>query len=222
MEVLLDRPPLVVGGVALGLTVVALLAAINQRLGVAGGFAEVVDGIARRTFAFGWRSSFLFGIVGGGFLFALLAGGDTLAWVHATDPDAIRRMLLLEDLYLFGVIGLSTVTAFAGIRLLRRLGAHALVTREPLAWTRTRPQRHHVLGSVIFGAGWGIANTCPGPVAAQLGQGALWSLLTIGGIAIGMQLRARQLAQPAKESPRGAAGGGSGLAGKPSRTPGSL
>lgn len=78
MEVLLDRPPLVVGGVALGLTVVALLAAINQRLGVAGGFAEVVEGIAQRTFAFGWRSWFLFGIVGGGFLFALLAGGETL------------------------------------------------------------------------------------------------------------------------------------------------
>lgn len=78
MEVLLDRPPLVVGGVALGLTVVVLLAAINQRLGVAGGFAEVVDGIATRTFAFGWRSSFLFGIVCGGFLFWLLAGDDTL------------------------------------------------------------------------------------------------------------------------------------------------
>jgi hypothetical protein len=78
MEVLLDRPPLVVGGVALGLTVVALLAAINERLGVAGGFAEVVDGIAERTFAFGWRSWFLLGIVAGGFLFALLAGGDSV------------------------------------------------------------------------------------------------------------------------------------------------
>jgi hypothetical protein len=78
MEVLLDRPPLVVGGVALGLTVIALLAAINQRLGVAGGFAEVVDGVAQRSFAFGWKSWFLFGIVAGGFLFTLLAGGDTL------------------------------------------------------------------------------------------------------------------------------------------------
>jgi hypothetical protein len=71
MEVLL-------GGVALGLTVVALLATINRRLGVAGGFAEVVDGIARRRLAFGWRAWFLFGIVGGGVLFTLLAGGDML------------------------------------------------------------------------------------------------------------------------------------------------
>jgi hypothetical protein len=156
---------------------------------------------------------------------AALAGvafGFVLSWVHATDPDAIRRMLLLEDFYLYGVIGLSTATAFVGIRLLRRFGAHALLTGEPLSWTRTRPQRHHVVGSVVFGLGWGIANTCPGPVAAQLGQGASWSLLTIGGIVIGMQLRARRVVQPVKESPRGVAGGSSGLAGKPSRAPGSL
>jgi hypothetical protein len=78
MEVLLDRPPFVVGGVALGLVVVALLATINQRLGVAGGFAEVVDGVSRRTFAFGWKSWFLFGLVGGGALFTLLAGGNSV------------------------------------------------------------------------------------------------------------------------------------------------
>jgi uncharacterized membrane protein YedE/YeeE len=151
-----------------------------------------------------------------------VAFGFVLSWVHATDPDAIRRMLLVEDLYLYGVLGVSTLTAFAGIRILRLLGLRALVTGEPLSWTRTRPSRGHVVGSAIFGAGWGIANTCPGPVAAQLGQGALWSLLTISGIVIGMRLRARQLAQPANESPRGAAGGASGLAGNPSRAPGSL
>jgi hypothetical protein len=151
-----------------------------------------------------------------------VAFGFVLSWVHATDPDAIRRMLLLEDLYLFGVIGVSSATAFVGIRLLRRLGARALVTGEPLSWMPTRPQSRHVVGSAIFGAGWGIANTCPGPVAAQLGQGALWSLLTISGIVIGMQLRARQVGQPANESPRVVAGGASGLAGSPSRTPGSL
>lgn len=151
-----------------------------------------------------------------------VAFGFVLSWVHATDPDAIRRMLLLEDLYLFGVLGLSTMTAFAGIRVLSRLGVRALVTHEPLSWTRTPPDRRHLVGSAIFGMGWGVANTCPGPVAAQLGQGALWSVLTISGIVIGMRLRARQLAQPANESPRGAAGGASGLAGNPSRMPGSL
>lgn len=123
------------------------------------------------------------------------AFGFAISWVHATDPDTIRRMLLLDDLYLFGVLGVSTVTAFAGMRVLRRLGARALVTREPIHWTPARPERRHVVGSAVFGLGWGIANTCPGPVAAQLGQGALWSMLTIAGIVIGIRLRERQLAR---------------------------
>jgi uncharacterized membrane protein YedE/YeeE len=62
-------------------------------------------------------------------------------------------------------------------------------------WTLTRPTRQHVVGSAVFGVGWGIANTCPGPVAAQLGQGALWSLLTIAGIVIGIRVRDRQTAR---------------------------
>lgn len=126
-----------------------------------------------------------------------VAFGLAISWVHATNPDAIRQMLLLEDLYLFGVLGVSTVTAFVGMRILRRLRARAFVTGDLVRWTTTRPERRHVVGSAVFGIGWGIANTCPGPVAAQLGQGALWSLLTIGGIVIGIRLRDGQVSAAA-------------------------
>lgn len=127
--------------------------------------------------------------------------GLAISWVHATDPDTIRRMLLLDDLYLYGVLGTSTAVAFVGMRLLRSLRVRALVTGEKLSWETTRPERRHVVGSAIFGIGWGIANTCPGPVAAQLGQGALWSLLTIAGIVIGVRLRQLQTARRVAETP---------------------
>jgi uncharacterized membrane protein YedE/YeeE len=134
---------------------------------------------------------------------ALLLGiafGFALSWTHITSPEAIRRMLLLEDLYLYGVLATSTGLAFVLIRVLRRARVRALVTRKPISWTTTRPQRHHVVGSAIFGIGWGVANTCPGPVAAQLGQGAFWSLLTIAGIFAGMRLRDHVAARSEKPS----------------------
>ena len=31
-------------------------------------------------------------------------------------------------------------------------------------------ERRHVVGSVLFGLGWAVADACPGPVLAQLGQ----------------------------------------------------
>ncbi len=120
-----------------------------------------------------------------------LAFGFLLAWTQMVDPDAIRRMLLLEDAYLFLVMFSAVGVAFAGVRLLRRLRFRALLTGTPAAWEGSRPQRRHVYGSVLFGIGWGVVCTCPGPAAAQLGAGMAWSLATIAGIVAGVVVHAR-------------------------------
>lgn len=117
--------------------------------------------------------------------------GFVLAWTQMTDPDVIRRMLLLEDAYLYLVMFSAIGTGFVGIRLLRRLRARALVTGRPIAWAATRPERRHVEGSLVFGAGWGLSSSCPGPIAAQLGQGMAWSAATIAGVVVGILLYGR-------------------------------
>jgi uncharacterized membrane protein YedE/YeeE len=117
-----------------------------------------------------------------------LAFGFVLAWTQMTDPDQIRRMLLLEDAYFFLVMASSIGVAFAGLRLLRARRFRALLTGQPVAWSTNRAERRHVLGSVLFGGGWGISYSCPGPIAAQLGQGVFWSLCTIAGIGAGVGL----------------------------------
>jgi uncharacterized membrane protein YedE/YeeE len=120
-----------------------------------------------------------------------LVFGFALAWSGMTDPDLIRRMLLLEDAYFFLVMCSSIAVAFTGVRLLRARGGGALLTGERLSWNASRPERRHVTGSVLFGLGWATSLSCPGPIAAQLGQGVLWSLCTIGGIGVGIVLHAR-------------------------------
>jgi hypothetical protein len=123
--------------------------------------------------------------------------GFVLAWTQMTDPDAIRRMLLLEDAYFFLLMCAAIGVAFVGVGLLRRLRVRAVLTGEPLSWTSSRPRRRHLAGSVLFGLGWGVSTTCPGPIAAQLGQGRLWSLATIAGVVLGILLFGR-----AREHPR--------------------
>lgn len=117
--------------------------------------------------------------------------GFALAWSGMTDPDLIRRMLLLEDAYFFLVMCSSMAVAFAGVRLLRARRARALFTGESLSWATSRPERRYISGSVLFGLGWATSLSCPGPIAAQLGQGVLWSLCTIAGIGLGILLHAR-------------------------------
>ena len=117
--------------------------------------------------------------------------GFALAWSGMTNPDVIRRMLLLEDVYLFLVMFSSMAVAFTGVRVLRARRVRALLTGESVSWTNSRPGRRHVFGSVLFGVGWATSLSCPGPIAAQLGQGLLWSLFTIAGLGAGILLYAR-------------------------------
>jgi uncharacterized membrane protein YedE/YeeE len=117
--------------------------------------------------------------------------GFVLSWGQATSPDEIRQMLLLEDPYLYLMLGSGVAVATIGTRLLRRARARALVTGEPVGWERLRPERRHIVGSAVFGAGWAISDACPGPIAAQLGQGFAWSLFTLAGVLLGVALYLR-------------------------------
>ena len=124
--------------------------------------------------------------------------GLTLSWSGMTSPDVLRDGLLFRNSYLYLFFATALLTAAVGLRLLRRAGTRSLLTHEPLSWDTARPERRHVVGSAMFGVGWAVADVCPGPVAAQLGQGILWAVPTAAGVALGiwLQLRSQERADP--------------------------
>jgi uncharacterized protein len=124
-------------------------------------------------------------------LTALIGGmtfGFLLSWARLTDPDVIGNMLLLRDVHVFLIMGSAIFTAAVGLRVLRLTRSRALVTGEVIAWTGTCVERRHILGSMAFGAGWSIARTCPGPVAAMIGEGRLLGFVVAAGILAGVTL----------------------------------
>ena len=141
-----------------------------------------------------------------GFVFGLV-----LSWSGMTNPDVLRDGLLFKDFYLFGFFLSALATAFVGLRVLKVLQARALLTGEPVGWTTVRPSRNHIAGSVLFGTGWALADACPGPIAAQLGQGVPWALATTGGLVLGVLVYLRRSAvapergvRPFRHRPEGA------------------
>lgn len=103
--------------------------------------------------------------------------GFMLSWSRMADPDVIRNALLFRDSYLFLFMASAVGTAAIGLRLLRGRGRPA---------PRERIERRHITGALVFGSGWGLANVCPGPIAAQLGQGIAWSLPIAAGAFAGV------------------------------------
>jgi uncharacterized membrane protein YedE/YeeE len=118
--------------------------------------------------------------------------GFTLCWSGMSNPDVIRQALLFERAYLFLFFASAVLVAAIGVRVLRSVRARALLTGAPIAWTAERPQRRHIAGSLLFGLGWGLADACPGPVAAQIGQGVPWALFTFAGVVAGVRLFQRR------------------------------
>jgi uncharacterized membrane protein YedE/YeeE len=120
-------------------------------------------------------------------LAGLLVGlvfGVTLSWTGMSDPDVIRDALLFKEAYLFLFFASAVLTASAGVHLLRR--RRALLTGERIDWHSVPVQRRHIVGSVLFGIGWAVADACPGPIATQVGQGVPWSFFTIAGVVAGI------------------------------------
>ncbi len=91
MEALQSRPAWYVLGPLIGLIVLGLVATINQRIGVMGGYSNVLERATGRTSELDWKWWFLAGVFGGSFLWRLLAGGSTVpegfGWLTRTFSD---------------------------------------------------------------------------------------------------------------------------------------
>ena len=115
-----------------------------------------------------------------------LAFGVVLAWSGMTSPVIIRRALLFQSAYLFLFFASAVLVATVGVTLLRRRRVSAVFVARPVSWVRQSPARRHIVGSLIFGVGWGISDACPGPIATQIGQGIGWAVFTLVGVIIGV------------------------------------
>lgn len=100
------------------------------------------------------------------------------------------------------VMGGAIAVAFVPFQWARRQKASLLGAPMQLP-TATRLDRRLVLGSLMFGAGWGIGGFCPGPGLVALGMGVPQAFVFVLAMLVGMLLfegierwRARVAATP--------------------------
>lgn len=127
---------------------------------------------------------------------ALLAGtlfGAGLALGGMTDPDKVLSFLDVlgrwdPSLALVMVAALAVATP--GYAWLRRRGRTLDGGGLHLPAARG-VDRDLVLGSVLFGAGWGLAGYCPGPAFANLARPSLEILVFLAAMALGSYMAGR-------------------------------
>jgi uncharacterized membrane protein YedE/YeeE len=87
---------------------------------------------------------------------------------------------------LIGVMGAAVVTHALLLRLLAwRAPPPALAAATASSSPPSRVDRALVLGSAIFGVGWGLSGYCPGPAIVSLGFGSGRAFLFVAALVIG-------------------------------------
>jgi len=110
--------------------------------------------------------------------------GFILSRTGATRFDYLHDMFMFRAFQMYGVIGTAIPIAMLGFWWVRRQKAAG---RLP-ASVRLPARRFHpgvVPGAALFGLGWGLSGTCPGPAIIQVGEGHLIALVTVAGILAG-------------------------------------
>jgi len=129
---------------------------------------------------FNFVSQYFIGVLFG---FGLIISG-------MSNPQKILNFLDLTgnwDPSLIFVMGGAILVGLAGFYLVSKRteaffgGALHIPTRRDIS-------RPLIIGSLIFGAGWGIAGFCPGPAIVALGAGHLKALAFILAMLAGMAI----------------------------------
>lgn len=135
---------------------------------------------------------------------ALLAGalfGFGLSLSGMFDPARVIGFLDIAsghwDPSLMFVLGGALAVAVPGVMLQRRLARPVLDERFHLP-ERGAIDRRLLIGSGLFGIGWGLAGFCPGPAVSALSLGLLPVMVFVAAMVSGLLLHDKVIARRAR------------------------
>lgn len=113
----------------------------------------------------------IFGIV--------MSKSQALSWYR------IQEMFRFQSFYMYGIIGTAVILGVLAVYLIKKFkirdteGKLIIFQNKHMGWKR------YLLGGFIFGLGWALTGTCPGPMFVNLGQGYLVMIIVIAGALAG-------------------------------------
>lgn len=114
-----------------------------------------------------------------GFFFGLvLYKSEAVSWYR------IFEMFNFQSFHMYGIIGVAVVTGVIGIQLFKR--GIIKNSKGELIEVEDKPKMPvaNIVGGTLFGLGWALVGSCPGPIFILLGAG----FVSVGLVLIGALL----------------------------------
>jgi uncharacterized protein len=113
--------------------------------------------------------------------------GIVLTKAQVISAYKIRAMFLFREPDLYLIIGSAVAVGALSVFLIKRFHP-ATISGEPLSIPGKSLNKGTVIGGFLFGLGWFITGTCPGPIYAQIGSGEFFAFFTLAGALLGVWL----------------------------------
>ena len=111
--------------------------------------------------------------------------GIVLTKAEAVSWYRIYEMFHFQSFHMFGIIGTALFTGAIGLQLIKRYKIKDynglpinIIDKEPGFW-------RYIIGGSLFGLGWALVGSCPGPIFILLGTGTYAIAVVLIGALLG-------------------------------------
>lgn len=110
--------------------------------------------------------------------------GVVLTKCEAVSWYRIYEMFQFQSFHMFGIIGVAIATGVIGIQIIKRKKLNDINGFPIEILDKEKGSIRYWIGGGIFGLGWAMVGSCPGPIFILIGAG----FMSVGIILIGALL----------------------------------
>lgn len=97
----------------------------------------------------------------------------------------IYEMFQFQSFHMYGIIGSALTLGVLGTWLIKKYRLKS-IDGEPIKFTpKDKSFSRYMYGGILFGLGWALAGSCPGPIYTLIGAGYVSILVVLFGALIG-------------------------------------
>lgn len=118
---------------------------------------------------------FLVGILFG----VVLSKAEIISWYR------IQEMFRFQSFHMFGVIGSAVLLGIMSVQLIKRMGLKNYDGGLYAFPDKESSRYRYIIGGSIFGLGWALTGSCPGPMYILFGYGYFSFIVVIASAILG-------------------------------------
>ena len=101
-----------------------------------------------------------------GILFGIImTKSEAISWYR------IQEMFRFRSFHMYGIIGTAVAIGIMGMGLIKKFEIRDNKKNKIVFKRKEKAFIRYLLGGIIFGLGWALCGTCPGPIFVNIGYG---------------------------------------------------